>query len=137
VIVTLCGSVKYESDFHTAALELGRRGIVVFSLAAFPSLGNDVSTRGQPLEDSGYDKVMLDLGYFYKIAKSDAVLVMGSGYVGLSTSREILWAQMLGKTVVHQLTQDWDAIVARLQSGKTDGHLIHRAMLVLKGELNE
>lgn len=135
MIVTLCGSVRFEPDFHTANLELGRRGIIAFSLAVFPSHGADVSARGQPLEESDFDKVMLDLGYFHKIVRSDAVLVVGPGYIGKSTSREIIWAVMMNKPVIHQLAHDWDAIVARLQSGKADAHLIHKAILTLKGEL--
>ena len=134
MIITLCGSAsKFESDFHTASLELGRRAIICFTLAAFPTVSGDVSAPGQPLEESSYDKILLDLGYFHKIVKSDAVLVVGSGYIGKSTSREILWAQMLSKPVIHQLVNDWDAIVNRLRSGRTDEHLIQKAMMVLKG----
>jgi hypothetical protein len=135
MIVTLCGSVKFESDFHVASLELGRRAIICFTLVAFPSITEGVSFSGQPLEESSYDKIMLDLGYFHKIVKSDAVLVVGSGYIGKSTSREILWARMMGKPVVHQLSHDWDSIVNRLQSNQTDKHLIQKAMLVLKGDV--
>jgi hypothetical protein len=133
MIVTLAGSTRFEPDFHVASLELGRRAIIVFTLAVFPSQGHDVSAPGQPLEESGYDKIILDLGYFHKIVKSDAVLVLGSGYIGKSTSREILWAQMMSKPVVHQLTNDWDSIVNRLRSNRTDEHLIQKAMMVLKG----
>ena len=135
MIVTLCGSAnRFEPDFHTASLELGRRAIICFTLVAFPSITEGVSPSGQSLEESSYDKIMLDLGYFHKIVKSDAVLVVGSGYIGKSTSREILWAQMMGKPVIHQLTNDWDSIVSRLRSNRTDRHLIQSAMLVLKGE---
>jgi hypothetical protein len=106
VIVTLCGSTRFEADFHEASLELGRRGIICFTLASFPTATGDVSTRGQALTESNYDKVMLDLGYFEKILRSDAILVLGDGYVGQSTAREILWAAQLGKGIVSQ----WDFV---------------------------
>ena len=133
MIVTLCGSVRFEPDFHTASLELGRRGIICFTLVVFPAIGTDVSDRGAPL-DTDFDKIILDLGYFHKIVKSDAVLVVGSGYIGKSTSREILWASVVGKPVVHQLAHDWDAIVNRLRAGRTDAHLMQKAQMVLKGD---
>ena len=132
MIVTLCGSVRFEPDFHTASLELAHRGIICFTLVVFPSRGSDVSERGAPL-DTDYDKIILDLGYFYKIAKSDAVLVVGPGYIGKSTSREILWATMVGKPVIHQLAHDWDSIVNRLRAGRTDVHLLQKAQMVLRG----
>ena len=133
MIVTLCGSTRFEADFHAASLELGRRGIICFTLAAFPSVSGDVSPPGEALDNGNYDKMMLDLGYLNKIVMSDAVLVVGSGYIGRSTSREILWAKMMDKPIVHQLTSDWNSIAGRLRSNRTDEHLIQKAQLVLKG----
>jgi hypothetical protein len=120
MIVTLCGSVRYESDFYEASLELGRRGIICFTLAAWPGRGEDVSSRGQPLEESSYDKVMLDLGYLEKIMRSDAILVVGNGYVGKSTAREILWAHQLDKRIVSSRGRGWDMVFIHLSGAMMD-----------------
>ena len=121
MIVTLCGSVRFEPDFHVANLELAHRGIICYTLVVFPCIGADPSERGAPL-DADYDKIMLDLGYMRKIVASDAVLVLGDGYIGRSTSREILWAHMTGRRLVHQADVvnggrlPWDDIERLLRS---------------------
>lgn len=118
MIVTLCGSVRFEEDFHEANLELARRGITCYSLVVWPSQGTDASERGAAL-DGNYDKLMLDLGYLRKIAVSDAILVLGDGYIGQSTAREILWAHMNGKRLVSQADPvgrlDWPEIECQLR----------------------
>lgn len=103
MIVTLCGSVRFEDDFRVAGLELGRCGIACYTLAVMPPLPANFNPRGQELNESGLDKIMLDLGYFAKIMQSDAILVLGDGYIGQSTAREILWAnRILEKPVIRQ-----------------------------------
>ncbi len=136
MIVTLCGSTRFEANFHEAALELGRRGIICFTLAAFPSVGNSVSERGQALEESNYDKVMLDLGYLEKISKSDAILILGDGYIGQSTAREILWADQFSKKIVSQdsvARHNWDNVVRRLRGIDPDNSymIVSKARRVL------
>lgn len=139
MIVTLCGSVRFEKEFKIADLELARRGITCFTLVVFPSDGVDVSTRGQPLEESGYDKIMLDLGYLRKIAASDAILVLGDGYIGKSTAREIMWAVMLGKRVyaTQFFDSDWDVRASLMQLYKGEDDHTYLLMSRSKDRLKE
>ena len=134
MIVTLCGSNRFEADFRAAPLELGRFGVICFSLAVYPSDGSAVTTPGAPLDSSGYDKLILDLGYFKKIINSDAIIVVGDGYIGLSTAREILWADLLGKQIVWQKDHNnWESVFMRLRSRRTNNELISRARMLLGG----
>lgn len=130
MVITLCGSVRFEDDFKKAGLELGRRGIACFTLAVMPPLPANFNPRGQELEENGLDKIMLDLGYFEKIMRSDAVLVLGDGYVGKSTAREILWADQLGKPVILQFCysypkserKTWEQVALNLKNLKHERH---------------
>ena len=102
--VTLCGSTRFLEDFNTANRELSTRGLTVFSISlALPSN-----------EAAGGVKHILDLVHLNKILKSDAIVVVGDGYVGESTAREILWAAMQGKPIFwlckKQDEQDWTSI---------------------------
>jgi hypothetical protein len=106
VIVTLCGSVRFEQDFIDAQRELSRRGILCFSLAVLPQHRTEEET----WHDGGLDKILADLLYFHRILHSDAILVLGNGYIGPSTSREILWANIQGKRVISQVGREWNRI---------------------------
>lgn len=104
MIVTLCGSVRFERHFKEAKRELGLLGITVIDLSTYPSEAMPVSERGATL-DENHDKVILDLVHLEKIIRSDAVLVVGTGYIGRSTAREVLWAAQLEKPVTSQWSQ--------------------------------
>jgi hypothetical protein len=131
MVVTLCGSVRFERDFKEAKLKLGLRGIIVIDLSTYPS-EHEVSGRGADLDES-YDKLILDLVHLQKIMSSDAVLIVGDGYIGKSTAREILWASMLDRMVVAQKGRNWDEIAAILKTRIHDDRgIIEQAREVLR-----
>jgi hypothetical protein len=87
MIITLCGSTRFEADFKEWNRHLGLAGHLVFSLAAYPSDvgGKDWYTPAQ--------KIALDVGYLNKIRRSDAIVVLNrDDYIGESTTREIEFA---------------------------------------------
>ena len=62
--------------------------------------------------------------------KSDAIFVVGDGYVGHSTKREMIWACMQGKYILEQMwcldkegNVLWDLTAARLRGGTGNGDL--------------
>lgn len=91
--ITLCGSARFEKEFHDWDEKLCLAGHVVYNLSVFPSSKAGVK--------DWYDdntKVMLDLVHLAKIEESDAVVVLNiGGYIGESTMREICWARIRGK----------------------------------------
>ena len=112
MIVTLCGSVRFEAQFIEAQRELSRRGINFFSLAVLPQHREADET----WQDGGYDKVIADLLYFDRIINSDAVVVLGDGYIGFSTAREILWADIQKKLILaHRPGDRWDVTAHRIK----------------------
>ena len=71
VIVTLCGSARFEELYHYWNERLTLAGYTVFSLAVFPSQ--------KPAGKSWYteeQKQELDAAHMRKIAASDAVFVI-------------------------------------------------------------
>ena len=95
--ITLCGSARFEREFHDWDEDLTMAGHVVYSLAIYPSSKAGVK--------DWYDekqKVTLDLIHLAKIDNSDAVVVINvGGYVGQSTAREVEWARIKGKTIYY------------------------------------
>lgn len=93
-IFTLCGSAKYEKEFHDWNRWLTFAGITVISLACFPSImgAHEWYTKSQ--------KAMLDQVHRNKIDAAGAILVINKdGYIGQSTMGEILYAFSRGKQV--------------------------------------
>ncbi len=98
MIITLCGSTRFERGFHFWNKKLTMDGHTVFSLTAFPSIEG---------EREWYDaetKVNLDTAHFRKILASDAILVINEWegsetYTGYSTKNEVDFAVLHGKTV--------------------------------------
>jgi hypothetical protein len=112
MIVTLIGSAKFENDFIEINKQLGLRGISVFSLSSYPrdNGGKDWYT--------DEEKILLDLVHLNKIRVSEAVCVVGDGYIGFSTAREILWADMLSLPIMGQSdAENWDELYTQLKSG--------------------
>ena len=88
MIITLCGSLRFEEDIDKWNKKLSLSGHLVFGMAS----------RGK-VEDEE-EKTKLDLIHLFKIEMSDAVVVVNpGGYIGESVKREITWAEMKGKTV--------------------------------------
>jgi hypothetical protein len=94
--IALCGSARFEREFKDWNKHLTLVGHIVYSLSVYPSdeVGKDWYTPEQ--------KLILDLAHIGKIDASDAIVVCNvGGYVGDSTSREILHAIKSGKEVYY------------------------------------
>lgn len=103
MIITLCGSARFEHEFHDWNKRLSLRGHVVIGLSRYPS------QEGSKDWYTPEQKVTLDLVHLRKINVADAVLVINvDGYVGDSTRREIEWARMCGKDVYFMDEPDED-----------------------------
>ncbi len=84
MIITLCGSTKFEEQFHAWNEALTLAGHVVLSLGVFPS--NKPDREWYTPEQ----KEALDLVHLAKIELSDAIILLNvDGYVGSSARREI------------------------------------------------
>lgn len=93
MIVTLCGSARFEPWFHLYNEVLTLSGHTVFGLAVYPS-----TKAGQKNWYSENEKRLLDEAHLRKIDASDAVLVLNPfAYLGESTLREIDYARQRGK----------------------------------------
>lgn len=92
MIITLCGSAKFESAFHSWNKRLTLDGHTVFSLACFPSI------EGRKDWYTAKQKLLLDGAHKRKILASDAIFVIdqqhrsGLTYIGESTKLEIEFA---------------------------------------------
>lgn len=99
--ITLCGSTRFKDLYIQANTELSKLGHVVYSIA----WAKEDQTQSSP-EDL-IIKENLDLVHLAKILNSDCIIVLGQvdgkPYIGSSTRREIVWAQMHGKTVCYSL----------------------------------
>lgn len=91
---TLCGSARFEPEYHDWNKRLGLLGHISYSLMTFPSVEGTREWYNQE------EKEMLDLAHLAKIEESDAILVLNKdGYIGPSTAREIRWARMRSKQI--------------------------------------
>jgi hypothetical protein len=89
VIITLCGSSRFEPWFRVWNTALGLAGHVPLGLCGYPS-----EFDGQKEWYDTAQKAMLDSVHRTKIMMSDAVLVLNVfAYIGESTLREIEQAQ--------------------------------------------
>ena len=95
MIITLCGSARFEEEFHQYNERLTLMGHVVISLAVFPSRKRE----GKDWFDAP-TKLLLDNVHKQKVSVSDAIVVLNvGGYIGDSTSSEIQWARITQKTI--------------------------------------
>lgn len=101
MIITLCGSARFEKAWHYWNERLTLDGHTVFSLTVFPS------TKGG--NKNWYDddtKAKLDAAHFRKILASDAAFIVTGEhkyqrYIGESTAREIEYAVHNSKRVFY------------------------------------
>ncbi len=93
MIITLCGSNRFEAEFKAWNKALSLAGHVVHSLSVYPSdEGNDAKRY------TDEDKLMLDQVHKQKIFFSDAILVLNRfAYIGTSTMSEIEFARTHSK----------------------------------------
>ncbi len=95
MIITLCGSARFERLYHAWNEALTISGHTVFALTAYPSMKN-----GEREWYTPEVKAALDAAHFRKIDASDAILVLNlHGYIGFSTHREIRHAYSHGKRI--------------------------------------
>jgi hypothetical protein len=98
MIITLCGSARFEADFHMWNEILTLDGHTVFSLSVFPSY------KGRKDWYTPDIKAALDLSYLRKIDMSDAIFVItgvGGDYIGEGTRREIEYAFRNRKIILY------------------------------------
>lgn len=101
MIITLCGSARFEKEFKELNEKLTLAGHTVFSLSVYPS--------DKPAGKSWYtdeQKVELDNAHKRKIDASDAIVIVGDGYVGMSTISEIMWAMGQRGGVYSELSKE-------------------------------
>jgi hypothetical protein len=101
MIITLCGSARFEEAWHYWNERLTLDGHTVFSLPVFPS---NKPSREWYDDDT---KAKLDAAHLRKIDASEAVFVVSGPlsrhdrYIGASTTREIAHAEEAGKSVFY------------------------------------
>jgi len=97
--ITLCGSTRFEADFHEWNHRLACAGHTIYSLSLFGREAKDAGKDDKKIVTE-QEKITLDLVHLDKILNSDAIFVINPGdYVGFSTAREIQWARMQGKKI--------------------------------------
>ena len=142
-IITLCGSARFEREFHLWNKVLTLSGHAVFSLGCFPSIEGGKDWYSDPM------KKRLDMVHKLKIQQSDAILVLNrNGYVDESTLSEVEFARLEGCELYAIETWDDNAErpglmlsttswpnVLNLLPPPSPGTLHHQLIAMLKGRL--
>lgn len=90
-VITLCGSTRFKKEFEKINKRLTLEGNVVISVACFGHAGDTITQE---------QKQLLDNIHLQKIEMADEIFVINKdGYIGQSTTREIKYAQSIGKTI--------------------------------------
>lgn len=90
-IITLCGSIKFKTEFMKVQEELTLKGNIVFTPNFFSDMSNGINLE---------TKKMLDKMHRQKIDMSDEIYVINvKGYIGESTKSEIEYAKTKGKKI--------------------------------------
>lgn len=93
LVITLCGSAKFEPLFHHWNEILTLSGHTVFGLSVYPSFKNNTKDWY-----TGHEKMLLDKAHLRKIDNSDAIFVINKfAYIGQSTLSEINYAKKLNR----------------------------------------
>jgi hypothetical protein len=110
-IVCLCGSTRFYDAFQRANFEETMAGKIVLSVGFYPHTeerqratwhrpDSDLMRHGETVGITPEQKEQLDQLHLFKVAMADEVLILNvGGYIGSSTTRELLYAQSLGKVV--------------------------------------
>jgi hypothetical protein len=116
--ICLCGSTRFLKEFEEANVELTKRGFAVITISMAMPRQPDGTHAENALKET------LDLVHLLKIVRSDAILIVGDGYIGRSTAREIIWTGMLGKPIFWraQLVSWDDAAIVMRHPVHADGH---------------
>lgn len=95
MIITLCGSARFEDWFHAWNEALSLSGHCVFGLGCYPSW-----KRGEKNWYTEEEKTILDAVHKGKISSSHAIFVLNAfAYLGESTLSEIAFAREKRKDV--------------------------------------
>lgn len=98
-IVTLCGSTRFKEAFHQARIDETLAGKIVLTIGCDMRTDHDLFGSLGP-EELRLTKARLDVLHFAKIDLCDEILVLNcEGYIGESTEREIVYAEMRGKRI--------------------------------------
>ncbi len=110
-IITLIGSARFEQDFIDANRELTLRGFLVIGLSVLPSQ----SPTGEKNWYTDEQKTTLDLMHLEKIRLANAVVLLGDGYKGESTNREIEYCTIIGVPIISQqmVQEHWERLTAK------------------------
>lgn len=100
LIVTLCGSTRFYSQFQQANFDETMAGRIVLSVGFYPHGKASETAHGESVGITAEQKVALDTLHKQKIDMSDEILVLNvGGYIGDSTKSEIRHAVAAGKTI--------------------------------------
>lgn len=90
-IITLCGSIKFKSEFMKVQEELTLKGNIVFTPNFFNNVKDEINME---------TRKMLDEMHRQKIHMSNEIYVINvGGYIGESTKSEIEYAKSNGKKI--------------------------------------
>lgn len=90
-IITLCGSIRFKTEFMRVQEELTLDGNIVFTPNFFNNLKDEMNIE---------TKKMLDEMHRQKIDMSNEIYVINfGGYIGESTKSEIEYAKANGKKI--------------------------------------
>lgn len=104
--LTICGSLKFETDIQSWHEVLAMAGHTVYCMVVLPSQKGGVKDWY-----SSDEKETLDLLHLSKIEESDGIFVVDvGGYVGESTKREIKWARIRKKYVYYLSRGDYQGL---------------------------
>lgn len=102
MIITLCGSARFENEFKDMNIRLTLEGHIVHTLAQYPS------DAGCKEWYTPKQKEILDEVYLRKIDNSDGILVLNvDGYIGEGCKKEILYALSKNKRLFFLSTQPY------------------------------
>lgn len=99
LIITLCGSARFEAQYHYWNERLTMDGHTIFALTTYPSI------KGKHEWYTPQEKELLDAAHFRKINASQAIFVIDQEYkysdiyIGESTRMEIMHATTAGKKI--------------------------------------
>jgi hypothetical protein len=94
--LTLCGSTRFRDAFDFWNTHLTLAGNAVYSVAV------DAHGEARDALPTEREKTLLDEVHLMKIKNSDGIFVLDiNGYIGSSTSREIVFARERGKEIFY------------------------------------
>ena len=94
--VCICGSRRFTKEIRSFGSKLKKSGIVVYE----PFLNKNTSINDLPEDLKKYSFLGLTLHHFSYIKKADVVYIFNKdGYMGISSSMELGFAEALGKPI--------------------------------------